>query len=89
MSQSAWEEVPFLMLMVYLLLAYLQREEEEEPERIPFSASGYAIAGLALATVLVWNIPSILRATDPTGTYLERKEYRKAWMRPPEAVQLR
>jgi O-antigen ligase len=31
MSQSAWEEVPFLMLMVYLLLAYLQREEEEEP----------------------------------------------------------
>lgn len=89
MSQSAWEEVPFLMLMVYLLLAYLQREEEEEPERIPFSASGYAIAGLALATVLVWNIPSILRATDPTGTYLERKEYRKAWMRHPEDVQLR
>lgn len=89
MSQSAWEEVPFLMLMVYLLLAYLQREEEEEPERIPFSASGYAIAGLALATVLVWNIPSMLRATDPTGTYLERKEYRKAWMRHPEDVQLR
>ena len=31
MSQSAWGEIPFLMLVVYLLLAYLQREEEEKP----------------------------------------------------------
>lgn len=66
------------MLMTYLLLAYLQREEEEEPKRIPFSASGYVVAGLALTAVLVWNVPGVLQAIDPTGTYLERKDYRKA-----------
>lgn len=51
MSQSAWGEIPFLMLEVYLLLAYLQREKEENPERIPFSASSYTIAGFSLAAL--------------------------------------
>lgn len=88
MSQSAWEEVPFLMLMVYLLLAYLQREEKEVSEQIPFSTSGYMIAGLTLTTVLLWNVPDILQTADPTGNYLERKDYQKAWMKHPEDVQL-
>ena len=61
MSQSAWGEIPFLMLVVYLLLAYLQREEEEKPERIPFSASSYTIAGFSLVAVLAWNVPVVLR----------------------------
>ena len=88
MSQSAWEEIPFLMLMTYLLLAYLQREEEEELKRIPFSASNYVVAGLALTAVLGWNVPAVLQVVEPTETYLERKDYRKAWMRHPKDVQL-
>ena len=88
MSQSAWGEIPFLMLVVYLLLAYLQKEEEEKPERIPLSASSYTIAGFSLVAVLAWNVPVVLRMVDPTGTYLEQRDYREAWMKHPDDAQL-
>ncbi len=88
MSQSAWEETPLLMQMTYLLLAYLQKKDEEELEQVQFSPSCYVVAGLALSAVLIWNIPDILQAADPTGTYLKQKDYRNAWMQHPEDVQL-
>lgn len=88
MSQSAWGEIPFLMLMTYFILAYLQKNDVKEQECIPFTASCYVVVGFALTAVLVCNVPYILNVSDPTGIYLEKKDYRKAWIRHPGDIQL-
>lgn len=89
MTQSAWGEIPFLMLMVYLFLAYLQKEEEGEPKKISASASSYLIGGLIVAALLLWNIPCVRQAINPVGTYLRKKDYRKAFLKKTEDIQLR
>lgn len=89
MSQSAWQETPFIMLMVYLPLAYLQREEKEKMERLPISTSVCMITGATLTALLFGNTPNGIQAADPTCTYLEKEDYRNAMQRHPDDVQLR
>lgn len=88
MSLSAWLDKPFLMLMVYLFLAYLQKDKKTT-EKSVISYKNYLIPGLAVIALLTQNAPGIIQSADPTSDYLRKKDYRNAFMQHPEDPQLR
>lgn len=87
MSQSAWQETPFLMVITYLILAYLQKEEKEEIWCIQTSTS-YIVTSIAGIVIFLWSIPKIIHAYDQTGNFLKQKDYLNAWRKHPEDKQL-
>lgn len=88
MSQAVWLDIPFLMLIVYLLLAYLQKNEETIEKNIT-SSKNLLIPGLAVSTFLIWNIPDVTQIADSTSSYLRKGDYRNACAQHPEDLQLR
>lgn len=88
MSQSGWLDTPFLILMVYLLLAYLQKDEETVEKNI-ISNKNYLISGVAIFAFLVWNIPDVMQFADPISGYIRRKDYKNACTQQPDDLQLR
>ena len=87
MSQAAWLDIPFLMLMFYLLLAYLQKDEETIEKHVT-SNENVLIPGLAVFAFLIWNTPNVIQIIDSTSGYLRRGDYRNAYAQHPEDLQL-
>lgn len=88
MSQAVWLDTPFLILIVYLLLAYLQKNEETTETNVT-SCKNFLIPGLAVSTFLIWNIPDVIQTVDSTSSYLRKGDYRNAYAQHPEDLQLR
>lgn len=88
MSQASWLDTPFIMLMVYLLLAYLQKDELMAEKDLTTNKN-YLISGLAVIAFLFWNLPTMKQIIDSTSEYIRKGDYRNACVQHPEDLQLR
>lgn len=86
LTQATWFSTPFLLLALYILLAYLQRNERVSSET---SRTAYLVPATALIVFAGWNVPQLAERIDPTGNDLQQGDFRKAYSRHPEDVQLR
>ena len=87
MSQATWLNTPFLLFVLSILLAYLQRcDETTTPEAC---RSAYMIPLIATIVFIGWNIPQLPQMLDATRNDLQEGNYEKAYHRHPEDVQLR
>lgn len=85
LTQATWLNISFLLLTLYILLAYLQREEAETSKT---SRTAYLVPAMALVVFAGWNFPQLTELIDPTEKDLQQGNYRKAYDRHPEDVQL-
>lgn len=87
MSQATWLNTPFLLFVLSILLAYLQRRDETTtPETC---RSAYMIPLIAAIVFIAWNIPRLPQMLDTTRSDLQEGNYEKAYRRHPDDVQLR
>ena len=77
-AQATWLGTPVLLLMSYILPAYLQRDETLSAET---DRTAYMVPAFAVALWVSWNIPSSL-------DYLQDRNYDAACACHPEDVQL-
>ena len=84
-AQATWLGTPVLLLMSYILPAYLQRDETLSAET---DRTAYMVPAFAVALWVSWNIPSFRFLTDSTLDYLQDRNYDAACACHPEDVQL-
>lgn len=84
-AQATWLGTPVLLLMTYILLAYLQRDETLSTEA---DCTAYIVPAFAMAAWVSWNIPSLRFQIDSTFDYLQDRNYDAAYACHPEDVQL-
>lgn len=84
-AQATWLGTPVLLLMSYILPAYLQRDETLSAET---DRTAYMVPAFAVAVWVSWNIPSSRFLTDSTLDYLQDRNYDAACACHPEDVQL-
>lgn len=62
MTQATLLCMPFTLFMLYVLLAFLQKEKTAQEENVERKAASYILPGVALVCFVVWNVPALRSA---------------------------